>query len=93
MAIVCGITWGLIGLIVPFFYLNLLIAAGIGYAIGEVVSRSVNRKRGIGLAVVAGSSMVISYLVGIFSPWGLHFGLFDLLAVALGIFVTVTRLR
>jgi hypothetical protein len=93
MAIVCGIVWGLIGLIIPFFYLNLLIAAGIGYAIGEVVGLSVNRKRGTRLAVVAGSSVVISYLVGILTPWGLHFGFFDLLSVALGIFIAVTRLR
>jgi len=93
MAIACGIVWGLIGLMVPFFYLNLLIAAGVGYAIGEVTSRSVNRKRGAGLATIAGIAVVISYLVSIFSPWGLRFGLFDLLAIALGIFVAVTRLR
>ena len=93
MAIACGIVWGLIGLMVPFFYLNLLIAAGVGYAIGEVTSRSVNRKRGAGLATIAGIAVVISYLVSIFSPWGLRFGLFDLLAIALGIFIAVTRLR
>ena len=57
------------------------------------VSLSVNRKRGTGLAVVGGAALVISYLVGIFSPWGLRFGFFDLLALGLGIFVVVTRLR
>ncbi len=97
MAIVCGIVWGLIGLIVPFFLLNLLIAAGVGYAIGEVVSLSVNRKRGIWLVVIAGVAVVISSLVSILPPWGLSFGLFniifDLIAVALGIFVAATRLR
>jgi len=93
MAIVCGIAWGLIGVVIPFFYLNLLIAAGAGYVIGEVISRSVNRKRGKGLATIAGIAVVISYLVSIFSPWGLHFWLFDLLALALGIFIAVTRLR
>ena len=77
----------------PFFYLNLLIAAGVGYAIGEVISRSVNRKRGTGLAVIAGGCVVISYLVGIFSPWGLQFWFFDILALALGIFIAVNRLR
>ena len=106
MAIVCGIAWGLIGLIVPFFYLNLLIAAGVGYAIGEVVSLSVNRKRGARLAIVAGIAVVISYLVslwlisfvlGVPFLWVLPFGLFNilyhLLALGLGIFVAVTRLR
>ncbi|MCK4722015.1 MAG: hypothetical protein KAT75_01865, partial [Dehalococcoidia bacterium] len=63
------------------------------YAIGEVISRSVNRKRGTRLAVIAGSALVVSYLVSMFLPWGLRFGLFDLLALALGIFVAVTRLR
>lgn len=93
MAIVCGIVWGVVGGLVRFFLLNLILAAGAGYAIGEVTSLSVNRKRGTGLAVIAGSALVISYLVSIFSPWGLRFGFFDLLALALGIFVAVTRLR
>ena len=97
MAIVCGIAWGIAwGLVrsfVPFILFNLLLAAGVGYAIGEVVSLSVNRKRGTGLAVVGGMAVVISYLLSIFSPWGLSFGLLDLLALALGIFVAVIRLR
>ena len=97
MAIVCGIVWGVIGRSVPFFYLNLLLAPAIGYAVGEVISLSVNRKRGTGLAIVAGIAIVISYLVSIFSFQGLPFGLFnivfDLVALGLGIFVAVTRLR
>ncbi|TET68813.1 MAG: hypothetical protein E3J40_00480 [Dehalococcoidia bacterium] len=95
MAIVCGVVWGVVGMFVPFFFINLLLGPGVGYAIGEVVSLSVNRKRGKGLAAIAGVAVVISYLVSIFLPLGLFFGfhLFDLLAVALGIFVAVTRLR
>ena len=76
-----------------FFYLNFLLAPGAGYAIGEVVSLSVNRKRGTGLAVIAGIAVVISYLVGILCPWGFSFSPLDLLALALGIFVAVTRVR
>ncbi len=90
MAIVCGVAWGVVGIFVPFFFLNFLLAAGVGYAIGEVVGLSVNRKRGTGLATIAGIAVAISYLVS------LLFGLFhilDLLALALGIFVAVTRLR
>ena len=97
MAIVCGVVWGLIGSFVPFIFLNLLLAAGAGYAIGEVVSLSVNRKRGTGLATIAGIAVAISYLVSLLLPWGLPFGLsfhfLDLLALALGIYVAVTRLR
>jgi len=95
MAVVCGVIWGVVRMFVPFFFLNLLLGPGVGYAIGEVVSLSVNRKRGRGLATVAGIAVAISYLVSIFLPWGLIFGfhILDLLALALGIFVAVTRLR
>jgi len=86
--------------VIPFLYLNFLFAAVVGYATGEVVSRSVNRKRGRGLAIIAGLSVVLSYLISILSPWGVSFSLFnlqrwilDLLALALGIFVAITRLR
>jgi uncharacterized membrane protein len=101
MAIACGAIWGLIESLVHFLYLSLLLAPGIGYAIGEVVSLSVNRKHGTGLAIVGGAAVVISYLVSllfsILFHWGLSFGLFNiilaLVALALGIFVAVTRLR
>lgn len=95
MAIVSGVIWGVVAMFLRIIFLNILLGAGVGYAIGEVVSLSVNRKRGRGLAAVAGVGVVISYLVSIFLPWGLIFGfhLLDLLAVALGIFVAVTRLR
>jgi len=103
MAIVCGAVWGVIEWSVHFFYLSLLLAPAAGYAIGEVTSLSVNRKRGTGLAIVGGIAVAISYLFSnvrffqgmilfsfSFSPFHL---LLDLLALALGIFVAVTRLR
>jgi hypothetical protein len=99
MAIVCGIVWGAIGSAVHFLFLNLLLAAGVGYAIGEVISLSVNRKRGTGLAVIASIAVVISYLINIFIPWGasfifsLLFLVINLVAMALGIFMAVARLR
>ncbi len=96
MAIVCGAVWGVIDWLIPFFSFNLLLAPAAGYAIGEVISLSVNRKRGTGLAVVAGIAVVISYLITFLFPGGSPFGLFilyHLLALALGIFVAVTRLR
>ena len=97
MAIVCGVIWGVVNLFLPFFFLNLLLGAGVGYAIGEVVSLAVNRKRGRGLAAVAGAGVAISYLVSILLFFSLPFGLFPILlalaSVALGIFIAVTRLR
>ena len=92
MAIVCGTVWGLVRIFIPFFLLNILIAAGVGYAIGRVVSLSVNRKRGNGLAAIAGTAVLISYLVHILLPLG-GFSLFDILALAVGIFVAVNHLR
>ena len=93
MAVVCGIAWGSVMGVVPFFLLNLVLAAGVGYAIGNVISLSVNHKRGPGLATIAGIAVAISYLVSILLPWGFGFRFLDLLAIALGIFVAVTRLR
>ncbi len=96
MAIACGIVWGVIESVIPFFSLNLLLAPGAGYAIGEVISLSVNRKRGKGLATIAGIAVLVSYLFTL-PLLGLPFGLFNILyhlaALALGIFVAVTRLR
>ena len=97
MAVVCGVAWGAIGWVIPFFSFNLLLAPAAGYAIGEVVSLSVNRKRGTGLAIVGGIAIVASYLVTFLFPGGFPFGLFSiiyhLVALALGVFVAVTRLR
>ncbi len=92
MATVCGLIWGLLSSFLGFFYLNILLAAGAGYAIGEVISLSVNRKRGTKLAIIAGLAVAISYLINI-SSWGFGFQLFDLLAIAVGIFIAVSRLR
>jgi hypothetical protein len=97
MALVTGVIWGFVNQFIPFFYLNLLLGGGAGYAIGEVTSLAVNRKRGRGLAAVAGMGVIISYLVSIFLFFGLPAGIFhillDLVSVALGIYFAVTRLR
>lgn len=96
-------TAGVLGAIWPFLpfggFFSLLIGAGIGYAIGEAMSLSVNRKRGRWLQVIAGISMVVSYgvmrvidaphasLIDMFlNPYGL-------IACAIGIIVSVSRLR
>ena len=97
IALVCGIVWGVVEWVIPLFSFNLLLAPAVGYVIGELISLSVNRKRGTGLAVVAGIAVVISYFITFLFPGGLPAGLFSilyhLLALALGIFVAVMRLR
>lgn len=106
MAIVCGIIWGVLEWVIPIFSFNLLLAPGAGYVIGEVVGLSVNRKRGKGLATIASIGVPISYLVSLWfisSLFGIPFSgvlpsnlfiiMYNLLALGLGIWVAITRLR
>ena len=100
MAVVVGLIWGIIeGFLLAYFFgiFSLILAAGVGYAIGEVVSLSVNRKRSPWLAVVGGMAVVISYLVNIFSFGSFPFSplgiVFDLLGLGIGIYMAVNRLR
>jgi len=100
MAVVCGLVWGVIeSFLISFFFgfFSLMLAAGIGYAIGEVISLSVNRKRSRWLATIGGIALVIAYLINIF-PFGSFYLsplsiVFDLLAIGIGIYVAVRRLR
>ncbi len=93
MALVTGLIWGIARRLLYFPYLNFLLALGAGSAIGEVISLSVNRKRGTYLAVIAGLAVALSYLTAVLSPWGIAFNLFDLLALGMGIVMAVNRLR
>ena len=106
MAIVCGIIWGVIEWVIPIFSFNLLLAPGAGYVIGEVVGLSVNRKRGKGLATIASIGVPISYLTSLWFlsslfgipfygvlPFNLFIIMYNVLALGLGIWVAVTRLR
>jgi len=97
IAIITGLIWGVINNYVSFFYLNLLLAAGVGYAIGEVTGLSVNRKRSPWLAAVGGIAVAVSYAVNIFT-----FGripsigpgiAIDLVSLGIGVYMAVTRLR
>jgi hypothetical protein len=93
LAIVTGFIWGFVRTIIPFFYLDLLIAGAVGYAIGEGISFSVNRKAGTGLAIIGGLAVVSSYFISNFTFWGGFFQLFDIIAIVIGIFTAVARLR
>lgn len=97
MAIATGLVWGLLRGFLPYIYVNLIVAGGVGYAVGEVVSRAVNRKRGKWLALIGGVAIPLSYLASI--PFNMMFRYaavfhpLDILAIAIGIFVAVLRLR
>jgi hypothetical protein len=93
---VLGAVWGFI----PFggFFL-FFITLVIGYLIGEAVSLSVNRKRGPGLQVIAGISMIISYAVRSLieaPPHGFlttFTNVYGLISLAIGVIVAVGLLR
>lgn len=94
VALLGGGAWALLRVMAPFFYLYFILALGMGYATGELISRAVNRKRGLGLQVIAGAAMFLSFLV---SSLLLNIDIlrdpFGLLALALGIVMAVSRLR
>ncbi|MDP2953373.1 MAG: hypothetical protein Q8O76_08680, partial [Chloroflexota bacterium] len=65
-----GLVWGFL----PFRGLfSFFIALGLGYGVGEIISLSVNRKRGVGLQVIAGLSVLISYVLQLYLVGGLFF--------------------
>ena len=61
IAIGGGLLWSLFVSLFPFF--PSLGAVAVGYAAGELISRSVNRKRGVGLAWITGGSVVGAFLI------------------------------
>lgn len=95
-AAVLGAVWGFI----PFggFFL-FFVTLVIGYLIGEAVSLSVNRKRGAGLQVIAGISMIVSYAVRSLieaPPHGFlntFTNIYGLISLAIGVIVAVSLLR
>ena len=71
-----------------------LLAVPLGYGIGEVISWSVNRKRGTGLAWVAGASVLVAFLINLLLSGQPSFGgLFGILFIVLGVVVAVQRVR
>jgi hypothetical protein len=96
IGIVCGFAWWAIDLVLPFFFLRILIAAGAGYAVGEVISRAVNRKRGTVLAIIGGISATISFAIATglsipyFSPANI---IYCIIMLAAAVYLAVSRLR
>jgi hypothetical protein len=94
LALAVGYLWLLILAIVPFIgFVNLFLAAGVGYAIGEGISWAANRRRGTILAVMGGASLTVAWLITNPDIWVGVFNPFSLLALLVGGFVAVNRLR
>lgn len=91
MALVAGIGWALLFGLFPTIYFYVVLAAAVGFAIGELISLSVNRKRGRILQAIAGSSVVLSSAIGyLFMGF---FSLYLLIGLVLGIIIAISRLR
>jgi hypothetical protein len=95
-AAVLGAIWHFIPLGGFFLF---FIALVIGYVVGEGISLAVNRKRGPGLQIIAGISVVVSYVIrslieasdlGLFNAFVTVYGL---VALGIGIIVAVGLLR
>lgn len=93
IAIGGGIIWAILVLVlgvIPF--VSTLIAVGVGYGAGEIISLAVNRKRSKGLAWLAGGSVVAAFLISWtitqfgFSIWGLVF-------IIIGVVLAVQKVR
>lgn len=99
IAVGYGFLWGIMGFYANFIILNLLLGAGAGFVISEGMSRVINRKRGIKLAIIASVMVVVSGFASIFTPIGIIYSaspmfiILDILAVGIGIYVAVNRLR
>ncbi len=91
VAAAAGIAWAFIYNLVSYLLLYLLLAAAVGYAIGELISLSVNRKRGPILQAIAGCSMILSFAIGY--PFLDSFNLYLLFGLALGLAIAIVRLR
>ena len=73
-------------------FLYMLGMAGLGYLMGEAVSRAADLKRGRTLQYVAAGGALAGLVVIIFITGG-NIDLLDLLGVGLTIYVAITRLR
>ena len=99
---VTGVAWAfMLGVIGWIFFLPWLLAAGVGYVIGEAVSVSANRRRGTGLAVIAALGVVVAYAVVVsvilgsssrltFSVYNIGFAV---LFLAVAVYIAVNRVR
>ena len=103
MAIVIGIAWAWLRVAIPYFAfgltMSLLLGSGTAFAIAEVISRAINRKRGTPLQIVAGACFVLCYVVsnvwlsGHVLTFFEYFDWVDLFVLTIGVVITTARLR
>ncbi len=88
-----GILWVIFNAIFAGFgILSAVLAIGVGWAAGDLISKSVNAKRGTGLAWIGAGSVIGAYVISLPSSPTSGF-LFSIIAVGIGIYLAVQRLR
>ncbi len=99
LSIVTGIVWSSLRSWLSFLYMDFILALLIGYAIGELVSLSINKRRGTKLQVVAGLAVVLSYVVSRSDLFDgsikifVDFSIWSLFALFVGVVVAINKLR
>ena len=84
-----------------FPFVTGILAAGIGYLLGEAVSRVTNRKRGLGLSVIAGVGVAVAFAVAMavvqLRPITYRYDFLDigfaLLFLGLAVYIAISRVR
>ena len=84
-AVISGIIWFL-----PIPYVPTILIAALGYGIGESVSLSTNRKRGMRLKLVSGTCMLIGFTIITWAT-GVTLAPINLMAGAIGFYLALMK--
>lgn len=92
IAIGGGVLWVIFNVIFGGFgLLSSVPALAIGYAAGELISKSVNAKRGKGLAYIAAGSVIGAYIISL--PSAPAIGFIGLIMLGVGVYTAVQRVK
>ena len=95
IGILGGLILGIAGAYTNLFfipYVFTLAMVGLGYLVGEGISRATNKKRGQPLIVAAVVGVVVAFVI-VVAFARLQLGLFDLLAFGISLFLAIQRVR
>ena len=85
-----GILVSLVDFYLPVPYVTAILIAALGFGVGEVVSLSTNRKRGVRLKIIAGLCMFVAFsLITYLTGATTHMP--NLLAGGLGFYLAISR--
>ncbi len=84
-----------------FPFVTGILAAGLGYLLGEAVSRVTNRKRGLGLSIIAGAGVAVAFAAAtaviMSQPVRYRYDFLDigfgLLFLGLAVYISISRVR